>query len=532
MSSADDTEAGIGEEGLSPEAATDVGVVAKGGALQIAGQLGQKGFTFLFSAFAAHLLTIGGFGIYQVVLRILTIGSQVGLAGFNYATMRFMAQGRAVGNHSQVRGAARLGVLCTAGLSLAAFVAIEIWAHPLGAFFVKSGGASRTDAVAHYIRLGAAYVPLFALMQIFRYVTQSYKTMVPSVITGNIVQPAARFLIGVAVLVAGLEVAGATASLAASAAVGAAVGLWFYLRIFTEEERAAEPSFSLRRMLSFSLPQAGASLLGVQTLGLSILLLGHYSTAGQAGIFAVALSLQAPATVFLGGIVNIWAPVVSDLYDRGEIARLESLYQTVNRWVATFSFPVLAVLVVMPDPAAEIFAGHDKGLAAVGVCSVLAAGNAFYTGTGPTGYVLSMTGRPWVNFANSAAAIVLYIVLGAWVAPRHGALGVAAVDAVVTALINTARVIEAKILVGVQPYGRSFLKPTVASVAAGLFLWGYRVVVGSTLPVGLGGIAGAGIVFVALLAFFGLDPEEELVWRRIRRRMLRLGAGRSGPRRP
>lgn len=519
---AESRESGLGHEGLSNEAASDVDTVAKGGALQIAGQFSQKGFAFLFNAVAAHLLSSGGFGVYQIVLRIYSIAAQVGLFGFNYATMRFMAQGRAQGNYAQVRGAARLGVWCTAALSLIVFAAVMVWAAPLADFFTNRGDASTVASVAYFIRVGAAYIPLFALMQIYRYVTQSYKTMVPSVITGNIVQPAARFIVGVSLLVAGFEIAGATISLAASAAVGAAVGLWYYLRIFTPEERAAEPRFRLRKMLGFSLPQAGASLLGVQTLGLSVLILGHYSSHAQAGLFAIALALQAPGNIFLGGIVNIWAPVVSDLYDRGAIERLESLYQTINRWVATFSFPVFAVLIVMPEPLAQIFAG-SKGPAAGSVVAVLALGNIFYTGTGPTGYVLSMTGRPGVNLVNSAVAVTLYIVAGAWVAPRHGALGVAVVDAAITALINAARVIEARLLVGVQPYGRSFAKPLAAAVVGGLFLWLWKVWIGSSLAAGSMGILAAGVVFVAMLRLLGLDAEERYVWDRIRSRILKRG---------
>jgi O-antigen/teichoic acid export membrane protein len=514
---AEGTEADLGHEALSSDAASDVGTLARGGALQVAGQFSQKGFAFIFNAVAAHLLSSGGFGVYQIVLRIYSIAAQVGLFGFNYATMRFMAQGRAQNNPSQVRGAARLGVLCTTGLSLIVFAAVMIWARPLSNFFTKGGNPAEIGAIARYLRIGAAYIPLFALMQIFRYVTQSYKTMVPSVITGNIVQPAARLVIGIALLAAGMQVAGATASLGASAAVGAAVGLWYYLRIFTAEERAAAPRFSLRKMLAFSIPQAGSSLLGVQTLGLSVLILGHYSTHAQAGLFAIALALQAPGNIFLGGIVNIWAPVVSDLYDRGAIDRLESLYQTINRWVATFSFPVFAMLIVMPEPLAQIFAG-SKGLQATSIVIVLAAGNAFYTGTGPTGYVLSMTGRPGINFINSAVAVVLYIVAGAWVAPAHGAFGVALVDALITAAINSARVIETRILVGVQPYGRSFFKPLVASVAAGGFLLAYKSLFGSAIVVGLAGIALSGVVFLAALKLLGLDVQERYVWDRIRRR--------------
>jgi O-antigen/teichoic acid export membrane protein len=237
-------------------------------------------------------------------------------------------------------------------------------------------------------------------------------------------------------------------------------------------------------------------------------------------LFAVALSLQGPAGIFLSGIVNIWAPVVSDLYERGEIARLGSLYQTITRWIATFAFPISAVMMLEPD-LFLIFFREDAAQAAP-VIVVLAAGNLFYSGTGPTGYVLSMTGRPGVNFVNSIVAVGLYIVLGIMVVPDHGALGMAYVDAAVTAVINIVRVIEAKILVGVQPFGRSFMKPVGGTIvgAAVLLLW--RLIPGDPYWLEACGIGVALIAYLGTLRAFGIDEEERFVWEAIRGRAAKV----------
>jgi O-antigen/teichoic acid export membrane protein len=200
------------------------------------------------------------------------------------------------------------------------------------------------------------------------------------------------------------------------------------------------------------------------------------------------------------------------------------LYQTITRWIATFSFPVYAALIIEPDFFVRFFG--NAAVEAASVAAILAVGNLFYSGTGPTGYVLSMTGRPGVNFANSVSAVVLYVVLGFMVVPEHGAVGMAVVDAVVTAVVNAARVLEAKVLVGVQPFGRSFLKPVAATlVAAGvLLLW--QLVPGDTIALEIVGIVVAGAVYLVVLKAFGLDPEERYVWDRIRARAARSRRGK------
>lgn len=512
------------EANLSAEAAEDVRTVARGGATQIIGQISQRGLGSIFAFVAARVLGPPGFGLYRQVAQVLAIGGQLGLAGFNYASMRFIARARAAGDHGGVRGAARVGLGGAAVASSLVGIALLLRADQLAALFVESD-AGRAE-LAELLRLGAAYIPAFALMQVLRYCTQAYKTMVPSVVVGNIIQPSLRFVLGVALLLAGFGVAGAVSTLVASTAVGAVAGFWYYARILTTEERHAAPRPQMGAMVRFALPQGGSSLLGVQALGLGIIVLGIFESNAEVGLFGVALALQGPGGVFLSGIVNIWAPVVSDLHEKGELERLGSLYRTITRWVATFSFPVFAALILEPDLFLRLFAGARFGEAAP-IVAILAVGNIFYAGTGPTGYVLSMTGRPGVNFVNSIVAVALYVGLGAWVVPEHGAVGMAVVDAIVTALVNSARVIEAKVLVGVQPFGRSFLKPVIATGIAGAVLFGWGLLADGKTLLEIVGIAAATIVYLVALRLMGLDAEERYVWKRIKAQAFKRRGGKA-----
>ena len=495
------------EEGLTKEAARDVRVVAKGGAVQIVGQITQRSLSFFFTALAIQLMGRAGYGVYRVVAQVLAIAAQLALAGFNYATMRFITRARATGDPGGVRGAARVGIRGAAIGSALVVAGILVGADALAERF-PDVGESRAD-VAALFRLAAPYVPLFALLQVLRYCTQAYKTMVPSVIAGNIVQPGIRFVLGVGLLLAGFQAAAALTTLMVSVGIAAVVAGWYFRKLMSPEERAAPPSAPVGEMVRFALPQGGSSLLGVQSLGLGILVLGVYRGDVAVTLFSAALSLQGMGSVFLGGIVNIWAPVVSDLHSRGAIDRLEALYQTINRWIATFSFPVFAALIVAPDVFLELF--FPKATGAAPAVAILAAGNLFYTGTGPTGYVLSMTGRPGVNLVNSAAGVALYLGLGAWLVPRHGVVGMAIVDAVVTALVNTARVIEAKILVGVQPFGRSFAKPVIATLVGAASLLAWRTIPGDDVWVDALGLAAGVVVYLVTLRRLGVDPEERVV---------------------
>jgi O-antigen/teichoic acid export membrane protein len=509
---------GTGE--LSEAAGRDVAALAKGGGIQVAGQFAQRGLTFIFAFLAVRILVLGAYGIFRQIAQVLTILSQLGLAGFNYAAVHFIARSRASGDPGGVRGAARAALLGTAITSILVSAALLIWTNPLAALFEKV--PDNQNEFAHLLRLGALYIPAFALMQTLRYCTQAYKTMVPSVKVGNIIQPVAQVVLGVGALLAGFAVAGLVASLVISTAIGAIAGVWYYRKILTDEEKAAVPRAETGKMVRFALPQLGASLLGLQSLGLGIIVLGIYSTNIQVAFFGLALALQGPGGIFLSGIVNIWAPVVSDLYEKRDLQTLDTLYKTITRWVGTFSFPIYAALIVQPDLFVRLFGGSKySGTDASAVVAILAAGNIFYTGTGPTGYVLSMTGRPGVNFINSLVAAGAYLAIGIAVVPQHGAIGMAIVDAIVTTLVNLARVVEAKLLVGVQPFGSSFRKPVLATLAGAAVLLAWRSLTARNTLMELAGLVLAGAVYLVVLRLLGVDPEERFVWERIKSRTVR-----------
>ena len=502
---------------LTHQAAADVSTVAKGAAIQVVGQVIARTVLFSFTIAIANLLSTGGYGLYRKVAQILGVAGQLGLAGFNYAAMRFIARARAHQDHAGVRGAARTGLAAAGIASLIVCGLLLLLADTLGEFFSTTSAA--VPELARLLRIGSPYVPAFALMQVLRYCTQAYKTMVPSVIVGDILQPSVRATLGVAVLLAGFGVTGAVTSLVFSMTVGALAGAFFYLRMLSQEERAVPPRADRIAMVRFALPQAGALLLGIQSLGLGVLVLGALGTNREVALFAVALALQGPGDVAFSGMIDIWAPVVSDLHSRGDIVRLSSLYKTITRWIVTFSFPMYAALIIEPALFVKFF-GSGYAEAAT-VVAILAVGSSFHTGIGPTVYVLSMTGRPGVNFANSLAAVVLYVALGVAIVPEHGAIGMAVVNTVVTALVNLARLAEAKVLVGIQPFGRSLMKPLAATMIGAAVLLAWKALPGDSVVVASIGLVVGAAAYLGALRVFGLDPEERYVWEQIHRRVFR-----------
>jgi O-antigen/teichoic acid export membrane protein len=505
-----------GVEDLTHESAADVATLAKGGALQMVGRVSSRILGFAFIAVAVRILGASKYGLFREVTQVLLIGAALAPGGFQFAAVRFIARARALHRPGAVRGSATVAVWGGATVSTLVFIGLLVLAQPIADHFAT--GATKQTDLAHLLRLGAAFVPLYSMTLVLLYCTQGYRTLVPTTAVNDVGLPAARFALGTIAILLGLEVAGLVTALVISAVLALLGALWFYRKLLTEEEKVATPEREVGAIVRFALLLGASNLFSTQSLGLGIILLGIYSTDRNVGLFAVALALQAAGGVFLQSLVGIWAPVVTKVYEERDIARLQSLYRAITRWIVTMAFPVYAALMVLPDFFGRLLAGHN-GADAAPLIVVLAIGNIFYAGTGPSGHILNMTGRPRVTLINSIVAVILYIALGAFFVPRYGAIAMAAVDAGITALINLTVVLEGRILVGVHPFGRSFLKPLSATIAFALFLLLWRTVLGTGLAIEGAGLVIGVIIYVAILAKLGMDPEERYVFGRIKQRI-------------
>jgi hypothetical protein len=88
-------------------------------------------------------------------------------------------------------------------------------------------------------------------------------------------------------------------------------------------------------------------------------------------------------------------------------------------------------------------------------------------------------------------------------------------------------VIEAKVIVGVQPFGRNFFKPVIATLVAAAFLLASRMVTDDNTWLETGAIAVGAAVYLVALRALGLDEEERHVWNRIRKRAFKRGGRKT-----
>ena len=154
------------------------------------------------------------------------------------------------------------------------------------------------------------------------------------------------------------------------------------------------------------------------------------------------------------------------MYHRGNHALVGSLLNVVTRWIVLLTLPVFAWLVVAGEPLLGLF-GREFVVGYTAVV-VLAVAELFDSTSGSVSSCLAMTKYQRYNVYNIAAMAVVSVVLNALLIPRMdrmgpgmGLVGASAATAGAIVLVNMARLIEGKALLGLVPFDRSTIKVAV-----------------------------------------------------------------------
>ena len=159
---------------------------------------------------------------------------------------------------------------------------------------------------------------------------------------------------------------------------------------------------------------------------------------------------------------------------------------------------------------------------------VLSVAQLVNAGTGSVGNILIMSGHQQFWFLNSLSMAVVNVALNWILIPRLGIQGAAIATAISIAGLFVLGLIEARLLLRVFPYDRRYLKGVAAGVVAASFAALVRfTLLRHTSPtvslfVSMAVILGA---FVFVLIALGLDREDRMVWKALRRRLRSASAG-------
>ncbi len=486
--------------------------IARGAGTVFFGTILGAGLKYLFELIVAKNLGAELFGLFFLGFSIFKILERLSTLGLNYGVLRYVALCRGEDDKPRIKGVILLCLRIVFVTGAVLGILLFFFSSTLSAKFFP--GSSLTP-VLKIFALGIAFT---GLTEIFVFSTQAFQIMKYKVLVRRIIEPGMSIVAFLILLLLGWKILGATLAFLISISIGTVAAFLFMRKIIPYlTTKQPEPVYEAKKILSFSWPLFFVGFISLINTYINTLMLGYFKTAKEVGIYGPTWRTALLIAIILESFNSIFAPIISDLYNRKEIRKLEDLFKTVSKWIFTVSFP-LTLLVVFFAREILSFWGPEYSRGFISLI-ILALAQLINCTTGACGFMIMMSGRTKINLFNTLSALVLTIVLSIFLIPEYGILGAALSFGVVLSIVGLARLIEVYIIMKIHPFRFDYLKPVFAGgISIFILFFGKKLLPISVHPM-LEMFFGFSVfvsVYVLILILMGLEEEDKFILTKIK----------------
>nr|WP_281251228.1 oligosaccharide flippase family protein [Tropicimonas sediminicola] len=359
-----------------------------------------------------RLIGAESFGHFAYVIAWTTVLGYISTLGFHVSLLRLLPAYQVGADWSKAGGVLRFALsgAALAGTALAMVAAVSV---------VAIHGAE--SELGRALLIGTAIIPLLSLRLVSAAAVRAYGGIISAMLPERILRDTLTFLFLALAVLSGLAVPDAVT--AVSAALAAGVVMLFILRRFLIAHIPPEPArsprlYAPREWLRPAVPLTLIMLADTLMSRAGVLIMGAHGAATEVAIYTVAVSLSLIAALPRLSIATLFAPTVSALYARKDMAGLQTLISRAALLSLAGTLTVASPLIFGAEMILNWFGPEFS--AARTILIILVAGQLVAAAAGPQQHVLTMTGheregsRLMIAAAagNVIIAAILYLILG------------------------------------------------------------------------------------------------------------------------
>jgi O-antigen/teichoic acid export membrane protein len=477
-----------------------------------------------------HILGAGAYGLFTLSVSVVTLIASLFNLGMDDTMVRYVALYRGRKQVTSLRG---LAIFCS---TMAASTGI------IGALLVVYFAPTLADSMhkpklVPILQIMASMIPLLSMQVVWGAGLQGFKEFKSRILVQRFIVPLIVFLLMAIALFFFNDITGVAMITVIGTSLSTVTNLYFLLPAFARTVEPGPGVYEFREWFSFALPNFLTTIVNVVLDSVDTLLLGFFAVPLVAiGQYAAAIKISGFILMPLNSFNVMFTPTIAELYGRGEMQKLETMFKVVTKWSITFCLPIFGVATLFSVPLLGLSGNSFVG--AWPLLIALAMGSLLSAAAGPVGYMLLMTGYQKFSFLNSLTVVILNAVLGVILTPHLGAMGVAISTGLSIGIVNLIRLIEVRLFLKMHPYSLETIKPVVAGVISALITGNFLYLLSFTnvsfqlfrlhlsiefilIPVFLGS-------YIVLLALFKLSPEDKIVVDKLQKK-LRRGKKKNSP---
>lgn len=436
----------------------DILTAAKGGGISFIGLLFVFGMRLIFGVVVARLLGAEGYGLYTLGFTIITTLSLFSVLGLSEAAVRYIPIAVREKHDSELLGIIQVSLALPFIISLVLAGLLLLLAEPIAYLLFDD------PQLTQILRLFSISLPFLVLTRIFESINRGFKKMQYIVYSSQITFHTVKMCLTIFLIFVGLAVIGVVIAFDIAAVIAFALLVYFTNKLYPLKRSWNTANRKSSMMLKYSIPIYLSQLISKLGSNLEIIMLGILGTTMGVGIYAATYKLSVIGIMFSGSIIEISAPIISDIYSRDEgIHHLQNFIQTITRWSVLLNIPIFLTLVLFSESLLTIFG--EEFAAGTSALIILAFGFLISAIALSSRTVINMSGHTRLSFINSVIFLGSNLVLDLLLIPTWGVTGAALAVTLSIVLVNTLRIGEVYYLLRIIPFNVKFLKP----IAAGVF---------------------------------------------------------------
>lgn len=438
--------------------------VARGTGIAIIGIILGLLLNFIAKLIIARYGLEANYGMFSLVLAILTVAMMLSCLGLHLGTTRYIAYFRAKNETGKVRGTISVSLELVTVASLAIGIALFFSAQAIAT------NIFHTPQLASSLRIFAVGTPFFALTYIIAAIFRGFDQVEPQVYFQYIMINV--LFIAFLILIVATDLPFITvfyAYLASLIITFISAAIYIYKKIpnlITFSDRKANTA-TRKELLLFSLPLLGTAIFGLSILWMDTIMLGYFKTADIVGLYNAAYPLAQSLSSPPFALTLVYTPIVTGLYSQNLMADLRRSYTIVSKWLTFITMPIFLVLCLYPKYVLNLLFGPTY-VAAAPALRILSVGFIIDALPSPSLATLIALGESTFTMWATLAAAILNIILNIILIPPLGIIGTAIASAASLALFSIVKSVKLYASYRIQPLSKNLIKPLVISAILAL----------------------------------------------------------------
>ena len=482
--------------------------IASGGGIVFGASILDRGLRLIVTWLLSGYFGPEVFGIYTIVITIMTLVKMFSPLGTELGTVYFGAQHRRKEERAKLKGL----IVSSMGLSVASSFMC------MGMLWIAAPAI--TDHVSELRVIATAllfWTPLHTIIGLLR----AQKDMKGNALVYQITMPVVLVVGAIAVVLFEWTLTTALITYVISTAVPLFYGMkraWTHFGdLFTDPDLPAITD--LNALLGYSIPMAFSQFVFRLNAWMDLLMLEWLTqNSSEVGIYRIAVSIAMISTLPINAIITIFNPIIVELVQSKNFERLNGLLKLVTKWLLLFNLPLLMLFYMLPDVVLFFF--DDAYAPSQHPLIILVGGQLIWSSCSIAMRIVPMSGYAMLNLANGVVAAIVNMGLNYWLIPKYGNIGAAMATSITLIVWSMWRLVEVKWLLKCFPFhkinllllaGAVLFSTTIKLSIQDSSLW-IRLPVTGTLIVG----------FIGLAFWLGREPEDDDILDTVRKKVRRL----------